>query len=118
MPTSVWGGPESDNTDETYPLSLLKYFLRQMMLQFGAHGACIAVFDESIGQMQIQAHIRLSSTQVPAPTIPIRRPNHNSHDVRQQSPRVTINLLHDTSSYRSEERRVGKECRSRWSPYH
>src|SRR3990167_11214779 len=23
-----------------------------------------------------------------------------------------------TSSFRSEERRVGKECRSRWSPYH
>ena len=23
-----------------------------------------------------------------------------------------------TPSYRSEERRVGKECRSRWSPYH
>ena len=22
------------------------------------------------------------------------------------------------SDYRSEERRVGKECRSRWSPYH
>ncbi len=22
------------------------------------------------------------------------------------------------SSWRSEERRVGKECRSRWSPYH
>jgi len=25
--------------------------------------------------------------------------------------------LHTTQS-RSEERRVGKECRSRWSPYH
>ena len=24
----------------------------------------------------------------------------------------------DGVSYRSEERRVGKECRSRWSPYH
>ena len=24
----------------------------------------------------------------------------------------------DTSKTRSEERRVGKECRSRWSPYH
>ena len=24
----------------------------------------------------------------------------------------------ETSIYRSEERRVGKECRSRWSPYH
>ena len=23
-----------------------------------------------------------------------------------------------TEQYRSEERRVGKECRSRWSPYH
>ena len=23
-----------------------------------------------------------------------------------------------TGAYRSEERRVGKECRSRWSPYH
>ena len=23
-----------------------------------------------------------------------------------------------TKPYRSEERRVGKECRSRWSPYH
>ena len=29
-------------------------------------------------------------------------------------------LIQPTSSfwYRSEERRVGKECRSRWSPYH
>src|SRR5256885_16681825 len=24
----------------------------------------------------------------------------------------------EVSMYRSEERRVGKECRSRWSPYH
>ena len=24
----------------------------------------------------------------------------------------------DLSTTRSEERRVGKECRSRWSPYH
>ena len=24
----------------------------------------------------------------------------------------------DVTKYRSEERRVGKECRSRWSPYH
>ena len=25
---------------------------------------------------------------------------------------------HDVYKRRSEERRVGKECRSRWSPYH
>ena len=28
------------------------------------------------------------------------------------------NLLVSDEGYRSEERRVGKECRSRWSPYH
>ena len=27
-------------------------------------------------------------------------------------------LIKDLKSVRSEERRVGKECRSRWSPYH
>lgn len=31
MPTSVWGGPESDDADQICPLSLLKYFLRQMI---------------------------------------------------------------------------------------
>ena len=30
---------------------------------------------------------------------------------------VTI-MTRSTSIVRSEERRVGKECRSRWSPYH
>src|SRR3982750_4941572 len=27
-------------------------------------------------------------------------------------------ILRTTGDFRSEERRVGKECRSRWSPYH
>src|SRR5258708_39896859 len=31
--------------------------------------------------------------------------------------RIVINRTKETRS-RSEERRVGKECRSRWSPYH
>ena len=26
--------------------------------------------------------------------------------------------FHSEQAIRSEERRVGKECRSRWSPYH
>ena len=34
----------------------------------------------------------------------------------------TYNFIYNTKtgklSTRSEERRVGKECRSRWSPYH
>src|SRR2546427_6682367 len=35
----------------------------------------------------------------------------------QQLASLAAALLHSTRQ-RSEERRVGKECRSRWSPYH
>ena len=31
---------------------------------------------------------------------------------------ITLAKRDDLSARRSEERRVGKECRSRWSPYH
>ena len=31
---------------------------------------------------------------------------------------VSHNVTQTTEDPRSEERRVGKECRSRWSPYH
>src|SRR3989449_4897320 len=37
----------------------------------------------------------------------------------QQFPDISYGLGQDvTTNRRSEERRVGKECRSRWSPYH
>ena len=29
-----------------------------------------------------------------------------------------VKVLNEAGAERSEERRVGKECRSRWSPYH
>ena len=32
--------------------------------------------------------------------------------------REVFSLVTDNIHRRSEERRVGKECRSRWSPYH
>ena len=31
---------------------------------------------------------------------------------------IRENYRKERDDYRSEERRVGKECRSRWSPYH
>ena len=31
---------------------------------------------------------------------------------------LPVELAADCERARSEERRVGKECRSRWSPYH
>src|SRR2546429_7458007 len=40
-----------------------------------------------------------------------------SHPDPEHAPRMTDSILFGGAS-RSEERRVGKECRSRWSPYH
>ena len=34
------------------------------------------------------------------------------------APMNEVNELFTKENVRSEERRVGKECRSRWSPYH
>ena len=40
----------------------------------------------------------------------------HGHDEESRNGRdIKIDIL---EAYRSEERRVGKECRSRWSPYH
>ena len=38
------------------------------------------------------------------------------HDIKKQQQQ--LELVRAESDARSEERRVGKECRSRWSPYH
>ena len=46
------------------------------------------------------------------------------YDETETYPEESIRALMDAGLYgiwlpeRSEERRVGKECRSRWSPYH
>src|SRR6266852_706799 len=49
---------------------------------------------------------------VPSDTVDAGRPG------KVQRHRLTHLQWHFKSSARSEERRVGKECRSRWAPYH
>ena len=39
-------------------------------------------------------------------------------EVRREYGRIFVEAFSDYDYERSEERRVGKECRSRWSPYH
>jgi len=97
MSASTWGEPEPF-ADEPYPPALLKYFLKQMMAQFGAHGACMALYDESINQMKIQAHMRLRYLPL-APDLPTQ-PQTNPLTLKpglrpRQSRRTTVNLLQD-----------------------
>jgi hypothetical protein len=65
MPASTWGEPEIDG-DDAYPSALLKHLLGQMIAQFAAYGACIALLDERIDQMKIQTHVRLRSVNTQA----------------------------------------------------
>src|SRR5579871_2271822 len=58
MPTAIWGESEPIS-DETYPLTLLRQLVAQMMEQFSAQGACLALYDERIRQMVVRLHLRL-----------------------------------------------------------
>ena len=42
----------------------------------------------------------------------------NSKEITIETPYGKTSDTITIGQYRSEERRVGKECRSRWSPYH
>ena len=48
-------------------------------------------------------------------TLPVDAKHSQQKEISVHLQDVTI---HQTFTTRSEERRVGKECRSRWSPYH
>jgi signal transduction histidine kinase len=105
MSTSTWGESEPF-IDETYPPALLKHFLKQMMAQFGAHGACMALYDEGTNQMKVQAHIRLQrplhpsqplqQSDLPEPTPSQTNQATLTPEVPlSQSRRTTVNLLQE-----------------------
>ncbi len=63
MSTAIWGESETQS-DESYPLSLLNSLLLQMMEQFMAQGACLALYDENIRQMVIRRHFRAKNNNL------------------------------------------------------
>lgn len=59
MSTAIWGEPKPV-TDDQYLATLLKKLLYSMMKQLAAQGACVALYDDTIGQMVIRLHVRFS----------------------------------------------------------
>jgi signal transduction histidine kinase len=92
MSTSTWGGPEPYD-GETYPPALLKHLLKHMMAQFAAHGACIALPDESIDQMRIRMHVRVRDIYAMQPPGSLGPGN-----LRAPRRPLTIHLEHDKPS--------------------
>src|SRR3712207_9507833 len=85
----------------------------------GAKGRVIAAFPrtqkvlvEGIGR--VKKHTRISTTQRGAQSGGIVTQEAAIH----VSNVMVIDSEDKPTRVRSEERRVGKECRSRWSPYH
>ena len=96
MSASTWDGPQL-YIDEVYPPTLLKHLLKNMMTDFSAQGACIALFDETSQQMRVRLHVRsrVAANMVPANMVPIRG-NSVLH------PRRTVRLEQDTPSSREQ----------------
>src|SRR5436190_4933175 len=92
MSTATWGEQEPLTTVEKYPLPLLKKLLQEMIRQFGATGGCMALYDESVGLMNIRLHLRLRST------IPTLAGNSTSGDTASFRRRATIDLSNPSSS--------------------
>src|SRR3712207_9553619 len=58
------------------------------------------------------------SPSIPPPTPPDGRARTSAGRSPASSPGAASRSSRPKQGARSEERRVGKECRSRWSPYH
>ncbi len=92
MSTSTTGGLEP-YADEFYPSALLKYLLKQMMVQFTAQGACIALCDESTGGlMKTYMHVRLRGTHTATSSLRI-----GSGGIRVPKRHNPVHLENDTS---------------------
>ena len=92
MSTATWGEQEPLTTDEKYPLQLLKKLLQDMIRQFGATGGCMALFDESVGLMNIRMHFRLRNA---VPTLAGTGPAGETASLRR---RETVDLSNPSSS--------------------
>jgi len=92
---AIWGESKSPS-EETYPLLLLKQLLQQMMEQFQAVGICLALYNESSKQMEMQLHLRLRN----ATTITSSNGTEIAHQPQKRS---TVPLTLDPSGSALEQ---------------
>lgn len=88
MSTAIWGEPES-RADAAYPLAQLHHLLGEMLLHFSAAGACLALYNESIEQMEMRLHLRIPQRQ------PGETPDAPQRDHHHPLARATIKLVPD-----------------------
>ena len=83
--------------------------IKQLLLMLG--------IDVDEGEnVQRQIRERVSRLIVSEMADPVPHLDHGGEEIGAEEIDRTFWVIHEAE--RSEERRVGKECRSRWSPYH
>ena len=68
------------------------------------------------GEFHKKRETQLTTAREIEKQIFLNQPDRNRN--KKWKSNIKENKLYTTWDSRSEERRVGKECRSRWSPYH
>jgi signal transduction histidine kinase len=94
MPTAIWGEPAPQG-DEAYPLASLRHLVHQMMVQFIAQGACLALYDPILGQMVVRLHVRLRDAGGASAATSAGAAREGVHRIGR---RTTINLQDPSSS--------------------
>src|SRR5256885_15164605 len=94
---------------------------QQLELQASRHGDQAAIAASGLGANPVYQGIKLQLSQAEVEAAAARR-QVADREGRIAELRKMINTAPQVDAeyarLRSEERRVGKECRSRWSPYH
>src|ERR1041384_3504951 len=95
-------------SNHTAPKEVLEC-MKQLDISFVLHNC------ELRKDLETGSHLRVLVDSDEKTTFAINKSN---NPLRFQFSQVWLNVKSLRVLHRSEERRVGKECRSRWSPYH
>src|SRR5574340_374794 len=101
-------------TGKTMALTRWTFVGKVMSLLFNMMSRLVITF------LPRRKHLLISWLQSPSAAI-LETPKIKSDTVSTVSPSISHEVMGPDAMilvFRSEERRVGKECRSRWSPYH
>src|SRR2546429_6210944 len=99
--------PEGNQTTLAKAIMGARVPLERGLAASASHGEVIsAKFEMEEGKLQLSVYTLKGGKYFEVIV------DHNSGKVVKAEP------ITEAEDYRSEERRVGKECRSRWSPYH
>ena len=109
----IFLAPMEDVTDIGFRLLCKQMGAAMVYSEFVSSDALIRMVNKSLAKLQVCEDERPVAIQIYGKDV----------DAMREAAKIVVDQAHPdvldlNFGCRSEERRVGKECRSRWSPYH